>query len=104
MADLLTPVEMALIGAIAALADGAYGRAIHQTASKESGLRIPYGSLYVTLHRLEKAGLISSTAVSDPHKGGRPRRYFRVEAAGKRAYGAARVAYARLSKMPLAET
>jgi DNA-binding PadR family transcriptional regulator len=96
--DILTAAEMALLAAIFALKDDAYGLAVYHEACK--GFKIKYGSLYPILDRLENQGLISSTPISDG-TGGRPRRYFRLEGPGYRAFNESSAAYARLGKVPL---
>jgi PadR family transcriptional regulator, regulatory protein PadR len=100
--EVLSPVEMALLAAVSSLSDEAYGLAVYERACKESGVKIAYGSLYPTLDRLQDNGLVSSRLESDSRRGGRPRRYFQLEAAGQRAYNSSRVTYAKLAQSELA--
>ena len=61
------------------------------------GRAVTIGAVYATLDRLEHKGLVSSTlGESKPVRRGRPRRYFRLEAAGERALAQARDAHARM--------
>jgi len=98
--DVLKPTEMAFISAIAALGENAFGLAIYEQACKAAETKISYGSLYPTLDRLESAGLISSKHVPDPVRGGRPRRYFELDAAGVRAHNSTLAAYKKLAQLP----
>ena len=51
-----------------------------------TGRNISIGAVYATLERLEAKGYVSSfTGEPTPQRGGRAKRLFRVEAAGKRA-------------------
>jgi len=60
---------------------------IHEEVETLSRRRIvSLGSIYTTLERLENKGLVSSWfADATTERGGRPRKYFRIEAAGQRA-------------------
>ncbi len=64
-----------------------YGRDIAREYKKRTGREIPVGSLYVTLDRMERSGLISSRmGVKAEELGGNRRQYFRIRAAGHRAF------------------
>ena len=65
----------------------AYGVTIHEKAVQLATPKsISLGAVYVTLDRLEDKGLISSW-LSDPtpERGGRSKRFYRLEALGERA-------------------
>jgi PadR family transcriptional regulator, regulatory protein PadR len=51
---------------------------------------LPTGTVYPALHRLERAGLLTSSWSTDQ---GRPRRTYRLTAAGRRALGTERSAW-----------
>ena len=73
--------------AILRLRDDAYGVTIHAEANERFQPRsVSIGAIYFTLDRLEDKGLISSR-LSDPgpERGGRAKRYYRLEALGERA-------------------
>ena len=79
--------EQLVLTAILTLGDNAYGVTIHAKVDelanpKEAAL----GAVYATLDRLEDKGLVASW-LSDPtpERGGRAKRYFRLEEAGRRA-------------------
>src|SRR6266496_4144557 len=70
---------------LAALEAGpAHGYAIIHALRESSGGRIdlPTGTVYPVLHRLERAGLISGSWSTAE---GRPRRVYKLTAAGRRA-------------------
>jgi PadR family transcriptional regulator PadR len=84
--ELLTMVEWLLLASILKNDNDAYGAMIYETATElASPTKVAYGSLYPTLERLERKGLLKSQA-SEPIKerGGRSRRYFSVTANGQR--------------------
>jgi DNA-binding PadR family transcriptional regulator len=66
--------------------DEAFGSAIREDIEQRSGRRVSRGSIYITLDRLEEKGLLTSR-LGDPEPGraGRPKRFFRVTAPGRRA-------------------
>ena len=76
-----------MLAAILALGENAYGVTIHAEAEALAAPRkAALGAVYATLDRLEDKGLVSSR-LSDPtpERGGRARRYYRLEEAGLRA-------------------
>jgi len=82
---------------LAALADGPrHGYAIIEVLRNRTGgsLDLPTGTIYPALHRLERAGLISSTWLSDSP---RPRRVYRLTAAGRRGLRESRANWAEFS-------
>lgn len=73
--------------AILSLRDHAYGVTIHAKVSELARPKgVSLGAVYVTLDRLEDKGLVASW-LSDPTpaRGGRSKRYYRLEALGERA-------------------
>jgi len=79
--------EQLVLTSILTLGDDAYGVTIHQRLEQLAHpKRIALGAVYATLDRLEDKGLVASF-LSDPtpERGGRSKRYFRLEAAGKHA-------------------
>jgi DNA-binding PadR family transcriptional regulator len=78
--------EHMLLAAVIRLGDEAYGASILEEIEKQAGRRVPSGSLYVTLDRVERKGLIvSRTGDPEPGRGGRPKRFVRVTPEGVRA-------------------
>ena len=69
----------------------AYGVPITEEIESRTGRTVSAAAVYVTLRRLEKKGLVQSW-IGDPipERGGKPRRYVRVEDAGLHALRASR--------------
>jgi len=87
MPELAGRHEQIILTAILSLRDEAYGVTIHEKAVQLSAPKsISPGAVYITLSRLEDKGLISSW-LSDPtpERGGRCKRFYRLEALGERA-------------------
>ena|ERR1044071_5595571 len=90
--------EQVVLTAILALRDDAYGVTIHAKVEELSSPRpVSLGAVYVTLDRLEDKGFIASW-LSDPtpERGGRSKRYYRLEALGERALQESAVAAKRV--------
>jgi PadR family transcriptional regulator len=82
---------------LAVLADApGHGYELSQRLTRRSGgeLEVPEGSLYPALHRLERAGLVTS-AWSDGE--GRRRRVYSLSAAGRREVSRSRAQWRRFS-------
>ncbi len=82
--DFLGEFEQMVLLSIMRLDNHAYGLAIGDELEAVAGRKPSSGSLYTTLDRMEKKGLVESLAgESSQERGGRPRRYVRVTAGGK---------------------
>ena len=82
--DFLGEFEQMVLLSIMRLGDGAYGLAVRDELESVAGRTPSSGALYTTLDRLEKKGLIESSAgESSSDRGGRPRRYLQVTAEGR---------------------
>jgi DNA-binding PadR family transcriptional regulator len=81
----LSEFELTVVLVVISLGDEAYGVPISRELEGQSGREISVGSVYATLERLEKKGLVSSR-VGDPtpERGGRGKRYFQVTREGLR--------------------
>src|SRR5687768_12677021 len=90
--------EQLVLTAVMALGENAYGVKIHAKIEELSHpKRVVIGAVYATLDRLEDKGLVSSSlADPTPERGGRSKRYFRLESAGVRALQEAAVTARRL--------
>src|ERR1700722_6200926 len=77
--------ELVLL-ALMRLRENAYGVPIRREIAERTGHDVSFGAVYTTLDRLEQKGYISSR-IGDPsrERGGRAKRYFRIEAPGERA-------------------
>jgi PadR family transcriptional regulator PadR len=85
--DSIGQFEQLVLTAILTLRDRAYGVTIHSKVEELSRPKtVVLGAIYVTLDRLEDKGFVASW-LSDPtpERGGRSKRFYRLEALGERA-------------------
>jgi PadR family transcriptional regulator PadR len=95
--SLLGTFEEQVLLAVWHAAEGAYGMRIRRQIEDRTGRSVAIGAVYATLDRLEAKGFVSSwLADADTVRRGRPRRYFKLEAAGIEALAQAREAHARM--------
>ena len=75
--------EQMVVAAILRLGDEAYGVSIIEDIAAHTGRDVRSGALSLTLDRMERKGLVSSS-LGDPteSRGGRARRYIRVTPEG----------------------
>jgi PadR family transcriptional regulator PadR len=93
MSEVLGSFEQAVLLAILRLGDGAYGRAILKEVQERLERDVAVGAVQATLDRLERKGLITSRlGPGTPIRGGRARRFFRLQPNGLRALNDARAA------------
>jgi PadR family transcriptional regulator PadR len=84
--ELLGSLEHIILLALAGLDESAHGMIVRREIEERIGRNLSIGAVYATLERLEAKGYVSSfTGEPTPERGGRAKRLFRVEAAGKRA-------------------
>jgi DNA-binding PadR family transcriptional regulator len=77
--------DLMILLALMRLGDEAYGVPISREIEQTSGRTVALATLYATLTRLEKNGLVSSRlGEPTPERGGRAKRYFRATAKGVR--------------------
>ena len=78
--------EIVVLATLVRLGKDAYGMTIRREIEERSGRSVSIGSLYATLRRLEAKGYVS-TVLGEPtqERGGRAKRYFRLEAEGAEA-------------------
>lgn len=63
-----------------------YGREIRNVYEEQTHRKMPLGSLYTTLSRMETYGFVKSRLGESTHeRGGNRRKYFRITASGKQA-------------------
>ncbi len=81
--DRLGEFEQMILLSVMRLGDRAYGLAIRDELEAVAERTPSSGSLYTTLDRMEKKGLLVSCAgESTRERGGRPRRYVRITPEG----------------------
>jgi len=93
MAELLGTFEQIVLLAVLSLEEEAYGRAVLRDVQENSpkARTISAGAVYATLERLETKKLLASRLErGTPARGGLPRRFYRVTAAGATALNEAR--------------
>lgn len=75
----------------------AYAVSIRDEIEARTGIALGRGSVYVTLDRLERKGLLSSAmGEPTPERGGKAKRCFAITPAGRAALAAAESALARM--------
>ena len=79
--------EQLVLTAILELGDNAYGVTIHAQVERLSAPRsAALGAVYATLDRLEDKGMVTSWLTNPtPERGGRAKRHYRLEEAGRQA-------------------
>lgn len=83
--------EQLVLLAVARLGDEGYGVTIRREIEERAEREVSVGAVYATLSRLEDKGMLSSwEGDPEPRRGGRSRRYYRLEPEGARALRAAR--------------
>ena len=82
----LTVLEQSILTIILTLEDGAYGVSVRQQVQKVIGKNINYGTLYNALEQLLKKGYVRKTqGGTTQDRIGRPRIYYDLTPAGKKA-------------------
>jgi len=82
------------------LGEEAYGAKIRQTLEKAIGRTVSIGAVYATLDRLERKGYVKSwQGEATAERGGRSKRYFRVEGSGQIALKDAEAARKKLVRL-----
>jgi DNA-binding PadR family transcriptional regulator len=104
MRTFLGEFEQLLLLALLATGDEAYGVEIRRTIEERAGRTVSPGAIYTALDRLEQRGLVSSR-LGEPtaQRGGKRKRYYRLEAAGEALLRASQRTLARMST-PQVET
>lgn len=83
--------EHLVLLAILRLGNDAYGMEVREEIEDRTGREVSYGAVYTTLDRLEAKGYASHRlGEATAERGGRARKYFRVEPAGRDALRATR--------------
>jgi DNA-binding PadR family transcriptional regulator len=89
--DRLGRFEEIVLLALVRLRENAYGVPIRREIAERTGRDVSFGAVYTTLDRLQRKGYVSSRMGDPtPERGGRAKRYFRIEAPGVRALNGAR--------------
>jgi len=90
--------QLALFALIRLGAD-AYGMRIRQQINERTGRDVPIGQVYTVLGRLERKGFVSSRmGEPTPERGGRAKKFYKLEAKGERALNEARRTIERMTE------
>ena len=83
MPKALGEFEQLILFAALRLGDAAYGASIRREIEERTGRPVTAGSVYTVLDRLESRGLVGSfTGEPTPERGGRRKKYYRIERTG----------------------
>jgi DNA-binding PadR family transcriptional regulator len=84
--DYLGEFEQIVLLALLRLKENAYGMTLRREIHERTGRDVSIGAVYATLDRLEAKGYVSSR-LGEPtsERGGRAKRFFRIEADGAAA-------------------
>ena len=89
-APIVGEFEHLMLLALVRLGNGAYGAAIRREIRERTGRDASAGTVYMTLGRLEKKKMIASyVGLPSPHRGGRRRKHYLIDAEGQKALGRA---------------
>ena len=90
--------EQLILLALVRLADQAYGVSIHDEIVRRARRDVTVAAVYKTLERLEDKGLIVSTlGPPTAERGGRRKKYFSIQPAGRRALAQALASLRRMT-------
>jgi PadR family transcriptional regulator, regulatory protein PadR len=91
MATPLGEFEQMVLLAVLRAGDEAYGVTVHEELQAHTARRVARGAIYMTLDRLEKKGLLTSS-LTEPtaERGGRAKRCYRLTRAATGALRASR--------------
>jgi DNA-binding PadR family transcriptional regulator len=91
--------EQLLLLALVRLKDDAYGVRIRELIEARTGRTVSPGAIYTALDRLERRDLVSSRLGDPtPQRGGKRKRYYRLEPAGAQLLRESQDALARMAR------
>src|SRR5262245_11876361 len=80
------PLKQLVLMAILQLGKNAYGVRIQEEIEKRTGTSVLLTTIHITLDRLEMKGYVSSwLGDPTPQRGGRAKKFFKIEASGEEA-------------------
>ena len=88
--------EQVVLLAVLHLGDDAYGARIRREIEERGGRSVTIGAAYATLDRLVDKGYLKSREAGAADRGGQPRRFFSMTAAGVAALEDARALQTRM--------
>lgn len=91
--------EQLVMLAVLRLGRNAYGMTVRDEIESNAKRKVTLGAVYTALDRLEQKGFVSSwTGEPTAERGGRAKRFFKIEATGQRALRASLAAAQALSE------
>jgi DNA-binding PadR family transcriptional regulator len=91
--------EQLVLLALRCCGEASYGVPIHRLLQERVGRRISLSAVHTTLDRLERKGFVSSQLGGvTPERGGRAKRYYKLEATGDVVLDRALEALSRLTR------
>ena len=97
--DFLGEFEQRVLLALLRLGDNAYGMTVRQELEERAKRAVSIGAVYTTLERMEQKGYVSSrVADPTPERGGRAKRFFKIEGEGRAARKRSQEALAILTR------
>jgi DNA-binding PadR family transcriptional regulator len=95
--DYLGEFELVVLLTLLHLGEDAYGMTIRVEIEERTERPVSIGAVYTTLRRLERKGLVvSELGAPSPSRGGRAKKFFRLEPAGLEALERSRAMFNRL--------
>lgn len=95
--DFLGEFEYVVMLALARLGDQGYGVRIRQEIEEKGAREVAIGSVYSALDRMERKGYVSShLGDPTPERGGKAKRYYRLEPPGLHALNRSKEVFDRL--------
>ena len=95
--DYLGEFELVVLLTLLHLGEDAYGMTIRVEIEERTDRPVSIGAVYTTLRRLERKGLVASQlGAPSPSRGGRAKKFFRLEPAGLEALERSRAMFNRL--------
>jgi PadR family transcriptional regulator, regulatory protein PadR len=96
---MLGELEVLILFAVVQCEEDAYGVGIHSVILERTLRDVPMGSIYVSLDRLERKGLLTSDwSMPQAMPGGRRRRVYKISDAGRKALQAHRESFLAMSR------
>lgn len=100
--DTLGNFEYTILSVLLRQPRDAYGATLQERIEETTGKDVSIGALYTTLDRLERKGLVSSWwGEPTAERGGRRKRYYKIEANGADAVHRTESMHARLGGVSL---
>jgi PadR family transcriptional regulator PadR len=100
--DTLGPLEFQLLAVLLEQPRDAYGITIMQRVEERTGRNRSLAAIYATLDRLQDKGMVSSWwGEPTAERGGRRKRYYKIEASGAEAVQQAREAVRPFGRLAL---